>query len=104
MGSGEFSVPSEPLQGAGAPTPKPDPTPVEKDFLSGSCGLCPWACGPWAAGHPCACVCVNVKSPGFQMAESTSDTLVFPVVMYGCESWTVKKAEHRRIDVFELWC
>ena len=30
--------------------------------------------------------------------------LVFPVVMYGCESWTVKKAERRRIDVFELWC
>ena len=30
--------------------------------------------------------------------------IVFPVVMYGCESWTIKKAEHRRIDVFELWC
>ena len=30
--------------------------------------------------------------------------LVFPVVMYGCESWTAKKAEHRRIDPFELWC
>jgi len=30
--------------------------------------------------------------------------MVFPVVMYGCESWTVKKAENRRIDVFELWC
>ena len=30
--------------------------------------------------------------------------LVFPVVMYGCESWTIKKAEHRRIDGFELWC
>ena len=30
--------------------------------------------------------------------------MVFPVVMYGCESWTTKKAEHRRIDVFELWC
>ena len=30
--------------------------------------------------------------------------MVFPVVMYGCEIWTVKKAEHRRIDVFELWC
>ena len=30
--------------------------------------------------------------------------LVFPVVMYGCEIWTVKKAEHRRIDAFELWC
>ena len=30
--------------------------------------------------------------------------MVFPVVMYGCESWTVKKAEYQRIDVFELWC
>ena len=30
--------------------------------------------------------------------------MVFPVVMYGCESWTVKKAEHRRIDAFKLWC
>ena len=31
-------------------------------------------------------------------------TLVFPVVMYGCESWTIKKAESQRIDAFELWC
>ena len=30
--------------------------------------------------------------------------MVFPVAMYGCESWTVKKVEHRKIDVFELWC
>ena len=30
--------------------------------------------------------------------------MVFPVVMYGCESWTVKKPEHQRIDAFELWC
>ena len=30
--------------------------------------------------------------------------MVFPVVMYGCESWTIKKAERQRIDVFELWC
>ena len=30
--------------------------------------------------------------------------MVFPVVMYGCESWTIKKAQHRRIDAFELWC
>ena len=30
--------------------------------------------------------------------------MVFPVVMYGCESWTVKKAEYQRIDAFELWC
>ena len=30
--------------------------------------------------------------------------IVFPVVMYGCENWTIKKAEHQRIDAFELWC
>ena len=32
------------------------------------------------------------------------NAIVFPVVIYGCESWTIKKAEHRRIDAFELWC
>ena len=32
------------------------------------------------------------------------ETMVFPVVMYGCESWTIKKAEHQRIDAFEVWC
>ena len=37
-------------------------------------------------------VCVSLKA------------MVFPVVMYGCESWTVKRAERRRIDAFELWC
>ena len=31
-------------------------------------------------------------------------TMVFPVVMYGCESWTIKEAEHQRADAFELWC
>ena len=30
--------------------------------------------------------------------------MVFPVVMFGCESWTIKKSEHQRIDAFELWC
>ena len=34
----------------------------------------------------------------------SSQAMVFPVVMYGGESWTTKKAEHRRIDAFELWC
>ena len=34
----------------------------------------------------------------------TVKAMVFQVVMYGCESWTIKKAEHRRIDAFELWC
>ena len=32
------------------------------------------------------------------------EAVVFPIVMYGCESWTMKKAEHQRIDAFELWC
>ena len=34
----------------------------------------------------------------------SSQSMVFPLVMYGCESWTMKKAGHRRIDAFELWC
>ena len=34
----------------------------------------------------------------------SSKAMVFPMVMYGCESWTIKKAERRRIDAFELWC
>ena len=34
----------------------------------------------------------------------SSQAMVFPLVMYGCESWTIKKAEHRRTDAFELWC
>ena len=34
----------------------------------------------------------------------SSQSMVFPVVVYGCESWTIEKAEHRRIDAFELWC
>ena len=39
-------------------------------------------------------------STKFRLAKA----MVFTVVMYGCESWTVKKAEHQRIDAFELWC
>ena len=38
------------------------------------------------------------------MTERLSTRSFFPVVMYGCENWTTKKAEHRRIDAFELWC
>ena len=39
-----------------------------------------------------------------QQRFSESKLCFFPVVLYGCESWTIKKAEHQRIDVFELWC
>ena len=54
---------------------------------------------------------VTLEISGFKSRDITLPTkvrlvkaMVFPVVMYGCESWTVKKAERRRIDAFELWC
>ena len=40
----------------------------------------------------------------FANKDPSVKAMVFPVVMYGCESWTIKKAERRRIDAFELWC
>ena len=43
-------------------------------------------------------------SPVLRLNNSKSKAMVFPVVMYGCESWTVKKAQRRRTDAFELWC
>ena len=42
--------------------------------------------------------------PYFADKGPSSKAMVFPVVMYGCESWTIKKAERQRIDAFELWC
>ena len=47
-----------------------------------------------------------LKSRGITLLTKVSlvKAMVFPVVMYGCESWTIKRAEHRRIDAFELWC
>ena len=44
------------------------------------------------------------KDITFQTKVQLVKAVVFPVVMYGCESWTIKKAEHWRIDAFELWC
>ena len=59
----------------------------------------------------CVCVCVTnldniLKSRDITLPAKVHlvKAMVFPVVMYGCESWTIKKAEHRRIDAFELWC
>ena len=43
------------------------------------------------------------EEPGRLESKGSDKAMVFPVVMYGCESWTVKKAEDRRIDAFELW-
>ena len=47
-----------------------------------------------------------LKSRGITLPTKVSlvKATVFPVVIYGCESWTIKKAEHRRIDAFKLWC
>ena len=48
----------------------------------------------------------HIKKQGHYFANKIRlvKAMVFPVVMYGCESWTIKKAEHQRIDAFELWC
>ena len=45
----------------------------------------------------------TLKSQSF-FSPSSAKAMVFPVVMYGCESWTIKKTAHQRIDAFELWC
>ena len=54
-----------------------------------------------AASHRREMLC-RVLEKKFTVIEVKA--MVFPVVMYGCESWTIKKAERRRIDTFELWC
>ena len=46
----------------------------------------------------------HLKSRGIILPAKARVAMVFPVVMYGCESWTIKKAEHQRIDAFELMC
>ena len=48
----------------------------------------------------------HIKKQRYYFANKalSSQTMIFPVVMYGCESWTIKKAERRKIDAFELWC
>ena len=45
-----------------------------------------------------------LKSRNITLLTKILKAMVFPVVIYGCESWTIKKAEHQRIDTFELWC
>ena len=48
----------------------------------------------------------RIKKERYNFADKclSSQSMVFPVVMYGCESWTIKKTEWHRIDAFELWC
>ena len=48
--------------------------------------------------------CVKSKDFTLQPKYPIFKAMVFPIVMYGCESWTIKKAEHQRVGAFELWC
>jgi len=47
---------------------------------------------------------LKIRDISLQTKVHLVKAMVFPVVMYGCESWTMKKAEHRSIDAFKLWC
>ena len=59
---------------------------------------------PWKESYDQPREYIEKQSYYFANKFPSSQAMVFPVVMYGCESWTVKKAEHWRIDAFELWC
>ena len=48
--------------------------------------------------------CIKKQRHYFANKGPSIKAMVFPVVMYGCESWTIKKTEHQRTDAFELWC
>ena len=59
---------------------------------------------PWKESYDQPRQHIKKQRHYFANKSPSSQGLVFPVVMYGCESWIIKKAEHRRIDAFELWC
>ena len=59
---------------------------------------------PWKESYDQPRQYIKKQRHYFANKGPSSQAMVFPVVMYGCESWTIKKAEHRRIDAFELWC
>ena len=59
---------------------------------------------PWKKRYDQSRQHIQKQSHYFANKGLSSQAMVFPVVMYGCESWTIKKAECQRIDSFELWC
>ena len=59
---------------------------------------------PWKESYEKPRYCIKKQKPPFATNIHITKGMVFPVVMYGCESWTRKKAEHQRIDAFKLWC
>ena len=60
--------------------------------------------GPWKKSYDQLRQHIKKQRHYFFKKVCLVKTMVFPVVMYGCESWTIKKAEHLSIDGFELWC
>ena len=59
---------------------------------------------PWKKSYDQSKQHIKKQRHYFANKVSSSQAMVFPVVMYGCESWTIKKAEHQRTDALELWC
>ena len=59
---------------------------------------------PWKKNYDKPRQCIKNRDITLPTKVRLVKAMVFPVVMYGCESWTIKKAEHIRIDAFELWC
>ena len=59
---------------------------------------------PWKKSYDQPRQCFNKQRHHFASKLRIIKAMAFPVVMYGYESWTIKKAEHQRIDAFELWC
>ena len=76
--------------------------PVSSVQFSSVAQSCPTLCDPMNCSMPG--LPVHHQLLEFTQTHCLVKAVVFPVVMYGCESWTIKKAEHRRIDAFELWC
>ena len=60
--------------------------------------------GPWKKSYDQPRKHIKKQRHYFVNKDLSSQGMVFPVVMYGCESWTIKKAEYQRTDAFELWC
>ena len=59
---------------------------------------------PWKESYDKPRQCIKKQRHYFADKSLYIKAMAFPVVMYGCESWTIKKAEHQRTDAFELWC
>ena len=59
---------------------------------------------PWKESYDKPRQCFKSRDTNLPTKVHIVKAIVFPVVMYGCESWTIKKAEHQRIDAFDLWC